>query len=280
MLQQEDINFLLTNRIPRRLATRFIGWFSRIEHPIVRDLSIATWQAFAGDLNLAEAKKTAFASMHDCFIRQLKDGARPIDSDPRTLVSPCDGIVVAAGTMREIELIQAKGHTYTLDDLLGGQADVAPYVGGTYVTLRLTASMYHRFHAPSDCEIRHVTHISGDRWNVNPTAIKRVPRLYCRNERAVLHARLGTEGQALALVAVGAILVASIHLNFIDVPGSLTSCGANHIRCRASFRKGQELGYFHQGSTIIVIASSGIQPCAHVQPGERIRMGQPLLRQG
>lgn len=80
-LQQEDLNFLLTNRIPRRLATRFMGWFSRIEQPLVRDLSIAVWRFFS-DLDLSEAKKTHFTSMHDCFIRELKDGARPLDPDP------------------------------------------------------------------------------------------------------------------------------------------------------------------------------------------------------
>ena len=81
ILQQEDLNFLLTNRIPRRLLTRFMGWFSKIEQPLVRDLSIGVWRLFA-DLDLSEAKKTQFSSLHDCFIRELKDGARPIDADP------------------------------------------------------------------------------------------------------------------------------------------------------------------------------------------------------
>ncbi|HET6376510.1 MAG TPA: phosphatidylserine decarboxylase, partial [Methylocella sp.] len=88
--QQEDINFALTNRIPRRLATRFMGWFSKIELPLVRDASLAVWRLFS-DLDLSEAKKTRFKSMHDCFIRELKEGARPIDPDPFVLVSPCDG---------------------------------------------------------------------------------------------------------------------------------------------------------------------------------------------
>ena len=81
MFQQEDINFLLTNRIPRRLLTQFMGWFSKIEQPLVRDASIGLWRLFS-DLDLSEAKKTKFASLHDCFIRELKDGARPVDPDP------------------------------------------------------------------------------------------------------------------------------------------------------------------------------------------------------
>src|SRR3954469_1926993 len=96
VFEQEDINFLLTNRIPRRLITRFMGWFSRIEQPLIRDSSIALWRFFS-DLDLSEAKRTDFRSMHDCFTRELKDGARPVDADPSILTSPCDAIVGAGG---------------------------------------------------------------------------------------------------------------------------------------------------------------------------------------
>ena len=97
IVHQEDLNFLLTNRIPRRLATQFIGWFSKIEQPLVRALSIGAWRFFS-DLDLSEAKETRFRSMHECFTRQLKDGARPVDADPAVLASPCDAIVGACGT--------------------------------------------------------------------------------------------------------------------------------------------------------------------------------------
>src|SRR5438477_9534260 len=89
--QHEGINFLLTNRIPRRLATRFIGWLSRIEQPLVRDLSISIWRQFS-DLDLHDAKQTRFKSMHDCFVRELREDARPIEQDRAILVSPCDAI--------------------------------------------------------------------------------------------------------------------------------------------------------------------------------------------
>src|SRR5271168_2786318 len=162
LFAQEDVNFLLTNRIPRRHLTQFVGWFSRIEQPLIRDLSIGVWRQFSG-LDLREAKKTQFRSMHDCFTRELKDGARPIDARPDILVSPCGEI---AGT----ELYQAKGFPYTLEDLLGDRGLVEAHRNGRYVTLRLTSSMYHRFHAPHDCRIEEVIYISGDTWNVNPIA--------------------------------------------------------------------------------------------------------------
>jgi phosphatidylserine decarboxylase len=281
VFQQETINFFVTNRIPRRLATRFVGWFGRIEQPLVRDLSIAIWTRFAGDLRLDEAKKTRFTSLHDCFVRELRDGARPIDRDPCVLVSPCDAIVGASGVICGNQLLQAKGIAYTLDDLLGGDAAAADALrGGRYVTLRLTSAMYHRFHAPADCEIRDTTYLSGEVWNVNPAAVKRIERLYCRNERAVIHARLANRHAELVIVAVGAILVASIHLHFVDVPLNLKYRGPNRIACRAVFRKGEELGYFHHGSTIVVVAPPGLGLCENVREGELIRMGAPLLRFG
>src|SRR5277367_1612750 len=206
LIEQEDINFLLTNRIPRRFATQFIGWFSRIEQPFIRDLSIGVWRLFS-ELDLREAKQTQFRSMHDCFIRELKEGARPIDSRPDVLVSPCDAIVGACGTIAGTELYQAKGFPYTLEDLLGDRDLVEAHRNGRYVTLRLTSSMYHRFHAPHDGRIDKVIYISGDTWNVNPIALKRIERLFCKNERAVMPVTL-TGGQTVTVVLVAAILVA------------------------------------------------------------------------
>jgi phosphatidylserine decarboxylase len=277
-LQQEDVNFVVTNRIPRRLATRLVGWISRIENPIVSRLSIAVFALFAGDLRLHEAKKTRFGSLHDCFVRELKDGARPIASDASVLVSPCDGCVGAVGAIDDVELLQAKGLTYTLDELLGDSALVERYRRGSYVTLRLSPNMYHRFHAPWNCRIAGATYISGDTWNVNPPAVKRIERLYCKNERVVIDTSSdGVSSERIALVAVGAILVASVHLSFVKEPLRLSEGIRHEIACDATCRKGEELGYFHYGSTIIVLATEGFIVCDHVRSGEIIRMGEPLL---
>jgi phosphatidylserine decarboxylase len=276
VFQQEDINFLFTNRIPRRLATQLIGWFSRIEQSLVRDASIGVWRLFS-DLDLREAKKTHFRSMHDCFTRELKDGARPVDSAPDILVSPCDAIVGACGAIAGTEVYQAKGFPYTLGDLLGDRALVEAHRNGRYVTLRLTSSMYHRFHAPQDCRIERVIYIAGDTWNVNPIALKRVERLFCKNERAVVQTTLAAGGQPLTLVAVAAILVASIRLHCLDAPLNLQYRGPNVLPCNASVHKGDELGWFEHGSTIIVFAPEGFVLCDNVREGARLRMGEPLM---
>jgi len=273
---QEDINFLLTNRIPRAALTRFMGWFSKIENPLVRDVSIACWRLFS-DLDLSEARKTSFTSLHDCFTRELRPGLRPADPDPAVVASPSDGIIGAFGTIADGELYQIKGAPYSLRDLLGEGALVEQHRNGRFVTLRLTSSMYHRFHAPQDGRIVQVSFIHGDVWNVNPIALKRIERLFCKNERAVIRMQLAG-GEALTMVPVAAILVASIRLKFLDVRLHLKYRGPHRIPCAARLCKGEEMGWFEHGSTIIVLAPPGLELCARWREGGRIRMGEALFR--
>jgi phosphatidylserine decarboxylase len=275
---RDGVNYLVTNHIPRRLATRVMGWFSRVEQPVVARVSLAIWRAAAGDaLRLDEADRTEFRSIHDCFTRALKPGARPVDHTPGVIVSPCDGIVVAAGRIADATLVQAKGFTYTLDDLLQDRDLASRCRDGHYVTIRLTSTMYHRFHAPDDGRVTAVCHVPGDAWNVNPAALARVPRLYCRNERVIVPIALGGVASPLVLVPVGAILVSSVHLHFARL-GRRRRDRIRRIRCDASFRRGEELGYFHHGSTIIVLAPPGLEPVTGVVEGRHLQVGQPLLR--
>lgn len=274
--QQEDLNFLLTNRIPRAALTRFMGWFSKIENPLLRDGSIALWRLFS-DLDLSEARKTRFTSLHDCFTRELKPGSRPFDMDPAVVASPSDAIVGAHGGIADTELFQVKGAPYSLLDLLGDPALVESHRDGCFVTLRLTSSMYHRFHAPYDAHIERVTLIHGDTWNVNPIALKRIERLFCKNERAVIRTHLAS-GEALTLVPVAAILVASIRLHFLDLVLNAQTRGKVDFPCDVDVRKGEELGWFEHGSTIIVLAPGDFAFCDGIAEGARIRAGQPLLR--
>ncbi len=274
-LQQEELTFLLTNRIPRRALTRFTGWFSRIEQPLIRDISLRVWRFFA-DLDLRDAEQTSFRSLHDCFIRTLKVGARPVIMAPDVLVSPCDAIVGASGTVQDGQVLQVKGSAYALDELLGDAEHARSFHGGFYVTLRLTSGMYHRFHAPHDCQVDEVSHFPGDVWNVNPATLKRVDRLFCKNERAVIRTTLSATGHAVTLVPVAAILVAGIRLRFLDI--ALRSDQRRTLPCSATLSKGDEMGWFEHGSTIILFAPEGFRCCDEVKDGMTIRVGQPLLR--
>lgn len=276
-VQQEDLNFLLTNRIPRRTLTRFMGWFSRIEQPLIRDISLRVW-AFFADLDLSEAKQASFRSMHDCFTRTLKDGARPVKMAPDILVSPCDAIVGASGTVRDGQVLQVKGSAYALDDLLGDAEHAKMFRCGCYVTLRLTSSMYHRFHAPHDCHVSEVSHFPGDTWNVNPVTLKRVNGLFCKNERAVIRMTLSATGHVVTLVPVAAILVAGIRLRFLDISLRSHQQVRRTFSCDAVLRKGEEMGWFEHGSTIILFAPEGFRNCDAVTEGATIRAGQSLMR--
>jgi len=277
MSLRDELSFLLTNRVPRRALTLLMGRLSPLELPVVTPAAIGLWRMFS-DLDLSEARKTRFSSVQDCFTRELKPGARPIAPDPETLVSPCDAIVGACGSVDRDTVVQAKGSPYGLTELLTDAHYARVYEGGRYVTLRITPTMYHRFHAPHDLEVQHVTYVSGDTWNVYPVALRRVERLFCRNERAILRCRLAASGTPIALVPVAAILVASIRLHCADVLLHLKYRGPNEIPCNARYQKGQEMGWFQHGSTIIALVPKGMSLCAGVGEGQRIRMGEPLFR--
>jgi phosphatidylserine decarboxylase len=142
--------------------------------------------------------------------------------------------------------------------------------------------MYHRFHAPYDCTVNKVRYFSGDTWNVNPIALKRVEKLFCKNERAFISTTLQgagpMRGQRIAMVPVAAILVASIRLHFLDVLLHMGYRGAKTLKCEASFQKGQEMGWFQHGSTVIILAPNGFTMCEELTQGAQVRMGQALLR--
>jgi phosphatidylserine decarboxylase len=275
---QEDLNFLLTNRVPRRWLTLMMGRVSRIEHPWLARAGIALWRLFT-DLDLSEAQPTEYRSLKACFTRSLKPGLRPQVLSDDVITSPCDAIVGACGRVGAVgdgQLLQAKGMPYRLDELLGSVPEAARWEGAHFVTLRLTSAMYHRFHAPHHGRLRQMRYISGDTWNVNPVALKRVQRLFARNERAVLNLTLHN-GLPLTLVPVAAILVASIRVHALDVTLHLQWAGATEMRADHAFQKGDELGWFEHGSTIIVLAPAALQLAPGIETGARTQVGQALF---
>lgn len=274
---REDLNFLLTNRIPRRLATRLVGRLSRVERPWAVRPMMALWRTFSA-IDLSDAAETRFTSIHACFTRQLRPGARPFVDAEDILASPSDAIVGAHGVIAAGQLHQIKGFPYRLEHLLGDAGDAAAMEGGTYVTLRLTAGMYHRFHAPHDLVVEAVRYLSGDCWNVNPIALRRIERLFCRNERAAITARLTPGGERIVMVAVAAILVASIKLDFLDTARHLREGGSRRLAVDAAYPRGAELGWFEHGSTIVLLAPPGAMLADGLSEGSWVKAGEALLR--
>ena len=138
--------------------------------------------------------------------------------------------------------------------------------------------MNHRFHAPTECSVNTINYISGDTWNVNPVALKRVEKLFCKNERAVVELHLNNPHKTLVLVPVAAILVASMKFNCLDETLDLRYRGPNHLSCNAHYQKGDEMGYFQHGYTIIVFASNDFELNEGIENGLPIKMGEALLR--
>lgn len=272
----ESINFVLTNRVPRKLLTRLTRRISRIEQPQFTRLAMWLWQRVGGDLNLQEAMTDQFRSIHDCFTRELKPGQRKIDNNPNHIVSPSDGIVVSHGNIDGDIILQAKGYPYTLSELIP-DADIRQrYINGRFITLRLTSTMYHRFHAPADSTLKRVIFIPGDMWNVNAAAIKKIDKLYCKNERAVLDLELSDPERHLAVIPIAAIAVASLKLHSLPDDLDMKYSGPTDIRLQEHYARGQEMGYFQHGSTIIVLASENYEFHQDICSNKVMRMGQPL----
>lgn len=272
----EHLNFLLTNRIPRRLATRVMGRISRLESPMLARLLIKLWQRFDADLRLDESSTSEFRSLNDCFIRPIRPQLRPIDAREGVIVSPCDGIVVSEGAVTDGQLFQAKGMPYQLGELIPNPELAARLKGSRYVTIRLKPGFYHRFHAPTAGRIDRVEYIYGDTWNVNPSALKRVQQLYCRNERAAL--QITGDLASCVLVPIAAVLVASLKIHGIDQTLDLSLGQNTTFHLNTDVLKGQELGYFQQGSTIILFVDSHLEEVGEWAVGHRINMGQALFR--
>jgi phosphatidylserine decarboxylase len=196
------------------------------------------------------------------------------------MISPCDCIVGAHGEIRDGVVYQAKGFPYTLESLLNSSDLISSWEGllekGSYVTLRLKSNMYHRFHAPCDSVVRHITYISGDTWNVNPIALSRVRELFCKNERAVIQME-STRGHPFLMVPVAAILVASIRFHALNILLNLRFKGPNEMPCHVKYRKGDEIGWFEHGSTILMFVPKGYRLADQVAQGVFLKMGSTLF---
>jgi phosphatidylserine decarboxylase len=277
VFSSEDINFLLTNRIPRLAVTHWVGWLSRIKSPLLTRICIWVWRLFT-DLDLSEAKEQRFESLRDCFIRELQPGARPIEADASVFVSPCDGIVGAMGRVEQGRLFQAKGFSYRLEDFLIHDRLLLQWADAQYLTIRLTSAMYHRFHAPYEGRLTQVHYISGDTWNVNPVALSRVESLFCKNERAILEAELGPQSLPCLMIPIAAILVASMRIHALDRTFTSRLPGRFSVPVDHRFVKGQELGWFEHGSTIILMLPGEFSLAEGIQTGSVLKMGQRLFR--
>ncbi|MEL6300886.1 MAG: archaetidylserine decarboxylase [Pseudomonadota bacterium] len=264
--------------LPQLLLTRGMRWLSSRQTPWVKNLIIRSLtQMF--DINIAEADRAVpdgYASANEFFTRELRAGSRPLALAP-AWVSPCDGVVSQCGDIENDTLLQAKGFRYRLAELLGDDDVAASYRGGQFVTIYLAPSDYHRVHTPVTGLITTHRHIPGQLFSVNNATAAAVPRLFSRNERRVFC--FGSAGSEAALVMVGALNVGSISTPW----GADSEAGALHSVTSLPLpperlTRGDTLGWFNLGSTVILVLPPSVRLEADVKSGAVMRTGQAIAQ--
>lgn len=256
--------------LPHHLLSRLVGAIAQSRwKSLKRALIRAFIRTYRVDMSQARIEDPeGYASFTEFFVRELKQGARPMDADPTVLVSPCDGTLSQIGEMNAATLVQAKGLDYSTEELLGAHTVAAELEGGLYATIYLAPGDYHRVHTPAEGKLIGVRHIPGRLFSVNPTTTARVPNLFTRNERVVMS--FDTDAGPLVMVLVGAMIVGGIHTRWT---GKVTR---DH-RIDAEVTRGEEVAQFQMGSTVIVcLPRDTVKWDAHFVPGGRVLLGQRL----
>lgn len=265
--------------LPQHLLSRLMGRLADCEVPWVRQPFIK-WFIARYDVDLSEAADpdpAGYPSFNAFFTRALKPGARPLPDNADAIVSPADGAVSQAGAISAGRIVQAKGQSYSVTELLGGDDELAArWRDGSFATIYLAPRDYHRVHMPCSGALERMTYVPGRLFSVNPTTADNVPRLFARNERVVTVWE--TAHGPVALVLVGAMIVAGVDTVWAGqvAPPALTTVDYRQQRA-ISLATGAEMGRFRMGSTVILLLPAGAAEWAPtLTPGARIRMGEAI----
>lgn len=267
---------------PHHALSRLAGTLAESEWGPLKRRFINTF-AKQYQVNMEEAERPNlddYRNFNDFFTRALTAEARTFPPDTRTLCSPVDGSVSQAGAISEGRIIQAKQQSFTVTELLGGDAEQARrYQDGEFATLYLSPKDYHRIHMPCDGTLVRTTFVPGRLFSVNGTTAEAVPRLFARNERLVCE--FVTERGRMAMVLVGAMIVASIETTWAGVvaPMRRQIQHQNYNNPKLRFMRGEEMGRFRLGSTVVMLFEPNTLTWSEsVAPGESIQLGQSLER--
>lgn len=266
--------------VPQHALSQFGGMLSRSEIPWLKNYLIRYFLK-RYNVNLEEAKESdpfAYPSYHAFFTRELKEGMRTIDNNANSACSPCDGTISQFGNINEGQLIQAKGHQYSVQSLLGSQEDAKPFLNGRFMTIYLAPIDYHRVHTPLDGRVEKLRYIPGKLFSVNPLTTSHIPNLFARNERLVV--LLNNPKSPFAVVLVGAMIVGNIYTRIcpkLMMRGNkiLDVGSSSHLDIQ-ELDKGQEIGYFSLGSTVIVLLAENFCWEYDLQEGSRLVVGQRI----
>jgi phosphatidylserine decarboxylase len=271
--------------LPQLALSRLMHSFAHIRWRPLKELQIR-WLASRYRIDLSDAAEPdprAYPDLNAFFTRALRAGARPLCEDPASVLAPADGTVSAVGTLLADTLVQAKGHRYTVGDLLADPTVGPRYQDGSYLTVYLSPQDYHRVHMPVGGQLIEMRYVPGRLFSVNDRTSRVVPRLFARNERVV--ARFDTEAGEMALVLVGALMVGGLETVWSGpltpphgAPGQARTypgSGAGAVR----LGRGEEMGRFNMGSTVIALFQRGqVEWDPAIGPGLRVRVGGRLGR--
>ncbi|HDY99803.1 MAG TPA: phosphatidylserine decarboxylase [Pseudomonas sabulinigri] len=271
---------LMQYLLPHHLLSRLAGCLANCTWPWVKNPFI-NW--FVGhykvDMSLAlEENPTAYASFNAFFTRALKADARPLDTAEKGILCPADGTISQLGKIEHGRIFQAKGHSFSVTELLGGNvAHAAAFQGGEFATVYLSPSDYHRVHMPFSGTLTEMVYVPGRLFSVNQTTAENVPELFARNERVVC--LFETEVGPMAVVLVGAMIVASVETVWAGLvaPPSRQLRTTGYGQAAPSLAKGEEMGRFKLGSTAVVLFGPDVANWhADLKAGSTVRMGELL----
>ncbi|ODB37489.1 phosphatidylserine decarboxylase [Pseudoalteromonas sp. BMB] len=282
----DKLKIAMQYALPKHAVSRLVGKLAAAEAGALTTKLIKLFiKQYKIDMSEALHEDPAhYKTFNEFFTRPLKPGIRPLAEESDILAHPVDGAISQLGDVVDGQIIQAKGHNYSLQTLLGGkEEDVAPYVGGKFATIYLAPKDYHRIHMPVDGTLRKMIYVPGDLFSVNPLTAQNVPNLFARNERVV--AIFDTEIGPLSMVLVGATIVASIETIWA---GTVTPPAGSDVFTwtypaegdnAITLKKGEEMGRFKLGSTVILAWGANKAEFLDGQNPETVtRMGTPFAK--
>ncbi len=265
--------------LPHHALSRLMGNLTHSRIPWLKNLLIRGFSRWF-DIDINEAVNSDpqdYPCFNDFFTRQLKPGARPTPEDQNIVISPADGAISQIGTLTSQWLIQAKGRDYSVSALLGEPEIGSPFNEGEFATIYLSPRDYHRVHMPVSGTLRQMIHVPGRLFSVNPATAAAVDNLFARNERVVC--LFDTEAGPMALVLVGALLVASIETvwhGVVTPPSQRETRHWHYAEGDIRLQRGDEMGRFNMGSTVIILFSREAVRWANPAPGRELKMGEAI----
>ena len=281
LTRQQKFLMFLFRVMPHHAVSRVVYYITRWPGPHVKPL--IKWFVNRYRVNMSEAEEPEieyYQTFNEFFTRPLKHGIRPIAEDDDMLACPCDGIISQAGPIRAGAILQAKGRGYSVHELLGGDKQLAAhFANGRFATIYLAPRHYHRLHMPLAANLTKMIHVPGRLFSVADWTVREIPRLFARNER--LACCFDTAAGQMVMVLVGAMNVSAIETVWsgqVIPPRGKKISDYDYSHTRKEIGKGEEMGRFNMGSTVILLTGENVEWQPNIKAGENVRVGQPLGR--